>query len=346
MIFAPHTSPYLKQANSVSQIMQQVIVALLPGTLVMLWFFGWGVLTNLLLGIGFALALETAMLKLRNKPVGLFLSDYSAVVTAWLLALAMPAASAWWLLLIAMIFAIIIAKHIYGGLGYNPFNPAMVGYAAVLISYPLDMTSWMAPVHFSFMEVGLIDTLHKVFGGTGAAWDAVTMATPLDSVKTSLSQGKALSEIYQQDELKRLSGNGWSIINIAYLLGGGWLFYKRIISWHIPAALLLVLGGMATFFWLFDPQAYTSPLFHLFSGGTMLAAFFIATDPVSASTTPVGKLLYAGGIGLFTYIIRAWGGYPDAIAFSVLIMNMAVPLIDYYTQPRVYGHKSKGLPGL
>lgn len=345
MIFASRTSPYLKQPNSVSQMMQQVIFALLPGTLVMMWFFGWGVLTNLLLGIGFALALEAVMLKLRKKPVAVFLNDYSAVVTAWLLALAMPAASAWWLLLIAMIFAIIIAKHIYGGLGHNPFNPAMVGYAAVLISYPLDMTSWMAPVHFSVIEAGFTDTLLKVFGTANTAWDAVTMATPLDSVKVSLGQGETLSAIYQQDTAGLLAGNAWNIVNLAYLAGGIWLLYQRIISWHIPAALLLILSGMAAFFWIIDSQAYTSPLFHLFSGGTMLAAFFIATDPVSASTTPVGKLLYAGGIGLFTYIIRTWGGYPDAIAFSVIIMNMAVPLIDYYTQPRVYGHKGKGFSG-
>nr|CAA6826881.1 MAG: Electron transport complex protein RnfD [uncultured Thiotrichaceae bacterium] len=345
MIFTSHTSPYMKQPNSVSQMMQQVIGALIPGTLVMLWFFGWGVLTNLLLGIGFALALEAVMLKMRGKPVGMFLNDYSAVVTAWLLALAMPAASAWWLLLIAMIFAIVVAKHIYGGLGYNPFNPAMVGYAAVLISYPLDMTSWMMPVHFSMAEVGFADTLHKVFGTVGSAWDAVTMATPLDSVKVGLSLGKDLSTIYEQETANQSSANSWNMINLAYLMGGAWLLYRRIISWHIPAALLAGLGGISIVFWVIDSQAYTSPLFHLFSGGTMLAAFFIATDPVTASTTPTGKLLYAAGIGLFTYIIRTWGGYPDAIAFSVIIMNMAVPLIDYYTQPRVYGHKTKGANG-
>lgn len=345
MIFAARTSPYLKQANSVTQIMQQVIFALLPGTVVMLWFFGWGVLTNLVLGIGFALLLEAAMLSLRKKPLRLFLSDYSAVVTAWLLALSMPAAAPWWLLLIAMIFAIIIAKHLYGGLGYNPFNPAMVGYAAALISYPLEMTSWLAPLPFSFAEIGLMDTLQTVFGISHSGWDAVTMATPLDSVKVSLGLGKSLSEIYQQDELQLLPGNAWNLINLAYLAGGIWLLYQRIITWHIPLALLAGLGGMAVFFWALDAQTYTSPLFHLFSGGTMLAAFFIATDPVSASTTPLGKLFYAGGIGLFTYIVRTWGGYPDAIAFSVIMMNMAVPLIDHYTQPRVYGHQRKGLAG-
>jgi electron transport complex protein RnfD len=346
MIFTALTSPYLKQPNSVSQVMRQVIYALLPGTAVMLWFFGWGVLTNLLLGIAFALALEALVLSIRGKPVAIFLSDYSIVVTAWLLALAMPAASAWWLLLIAMIFAVVIAKHLYGGLGYNPFNPAMVGYAAVLISYPLEMTSWMAPASFSFAEVGLTATLHKVFGVAGVSWDAVTMATPLDSVRIQLGLGETLSTIYQQPDNQSLAGNGWNLINLAYLAGGLWLLYRGIISWHIPAALLAALAGISGFFWIIDSEIYTSPFFHLFSGGTLLAAFFIATDPVSASTTPIGKLLYAGGIGMFTYIVRTWGGYPDAIAFSVIIMNMAVPLLDYYTQPRVYGHKGKGLPGL
>ncbi|PIE00383.1 MAG: electron transport complex subunit RsxD [Thiothrix nivea] len=346
MIFTTLTSPYLKQPNSVSQAMRQVIYALLPGTAVMLWFFGWGVLTNLVLGIGFALVLEAVALKVRGKPVATYLSDYSVVVTAWLLALAMPAASAWWLLWVAMIFAVIIAKHLYGGLGYNPFNPAMVGYAAVLVSYPLEMTTWMAPVSFSFAEIGLTDTLHKVFGIISSDWDAVTMATPLDTVRTQLGLGASVSTIFQQSGQTGFFTNGWNLINLAYLVGGLWLLLRGIISWHIPAALLAALTAISGFFWLWDAETYTSPLFHLFSGGTMLAAFFIATDPVSASTTPLGKILYAGGIGLFTYIIRSWGGYPDAIAFSVIIMNMAVPLLDYYTQPRVYGHKSKGLPGL
>ena len=334
------TSPYLTQANhSVGQVMRQVIYALLPGTLLMLWYFGWGIVTNLLLGIGFAVLLEALMLKLRDKPITLFLQDYSVVVTAWLLALSIPAFAPWWLLLLAMVFAVVIAKHLYGGLGQNPFNPAMVGYAAMLVSFPLEMTRWVAPLDFSLANIGLTETLAAVFGTLQQSrWDAITMATPLDTVKTALGSGSALSNIYQQDLFSTLSGRGWDMINLAYLAGGLWLLYRKVISWHIPAALLLTLAACATLFWLIDTQHYTSPMFHLFSGGTMLAAFFIATDPVSASTTPLGKLLYAAGIGLFTYIIRTWGGYPDALAFAVIIMNMAVPLLDQYTQPRVYGH--------
>lgn len=339
----PLTSPYVTQANnSVGHVMRQVIYALLPGTLLMLWYFGWGVVSNLVLGIGFAVLLEALMLKLRAKPIALFLQDYSVVVTAWLLALALPAFAPWWLLLLAMVFAVVIAKHLYGGLGQNPFNPAMVGYAAMLVSFPLEMTRWVALTDFSFSTVGLTESLQAVFGTlTQERWDAITMATPLDAVKTALNSGGLLPDIYQQNIFSPLSGHGWDMINLAYLAGGLWLLYRRVISWHIPGALLLTLATCAGLFWLIDEQYYSAPLFHLLSGATMLTAFFIATDPVSASTTPLGKLLYAAGIGLFTYIIRTWGGYPDAFAFAVIIMNMAVPLLDQYTQPRVYGQPGR-----
>ncbi len=339
MIFSKHTSPYVSGKQDVSSMMRQVLYALMPGTAVLIWYFGWGMLSNLVLAIVLAELLEWGMLTLRQRPVRPFLSDYSAVVTAWLLAVAMPAFSPWWLIAIAMIFAIVIAKHLYGGLGYNPFNPAMVGYAAVLVSYPVQMTLWPAPVDFSFAQIGLWQTLQHVFAGSTQGWDALSAATPLDAVKVSLSLNKPLSDIYATGQFGLLAGRAWEWVSLAWLLGGLWLLWQRIISWQIPGALLGTLALMASVFWLIDPQAYASPLFHLFSGAAMLGAFFIATDPVSASTTPVGKLLYAAGIGLFTYIIRTWGGYPDAIAFSVIIMNMAVPLLDYYTQPRVYGTK-------
>lgn len=339
MMLSKRTSPYVSSKQDVSAIMRQVLYALFPGTAVLIWYFGWGLLSNLVLAIVFAELLEWGMLKLRQRPVRPFLSDYSAVVTAWLLAVAMPAFSPWWLIAIAMIFAIVIAKHLYGGLGYNPFNPAMIGYAAVLVSYPVQMTIWPAPVDFSFTQIGLGQTLQQVFAGSIQAWDAFTAATPLDTVKVSLGLNKTLSEIYATGQFGLLAGQAWEWVSLAWLLGGLWLLWQRIIGWQIPVALLGTLALMASVFWLIDPQAYASPLFHLFSGAAMLGAFFIATDPVSASTTPTGKLFYAAGIGAFTYIIRTWGGYPDAISFSVIIMNMAVPLIDYYTQPRVYGTK-------
>jgi electron transport complex protein RnfD len=304
-----------------------------------LWFFGWGVISNLLLSLSFALLLEAFMLKLRQRPLLPFLTDYSAVVTGWLLAVALPPYASWWLLLIAMIFAIVIAKHLYGGLGYNPFNPAMVGYAAVLVSFPIEMTSWPTPTFTSISQINLNETLQQVFMGGVSSWDGLTQATPLDTIKTHLRLGETVEQISQGQAFGWLAGQGWEWVSLAWFAGGLWLIYRKIISWHIPVALMAALAGMALIFWLINPQTYSSPLFHLVSGATCLGAFFIATDPVSASTTPIGKLLYAGGIGCFTYIIRVWGNYPDALAFAVLIMNMAVPLLDTYTQPRVYGTK-------
>ena len=341
MSFASRPSPALAAPLEVGQVMAHVIYALVPGTLALLWFFGWGVVTNLLLGLGFALLLEASMLKLRQRPLAPFLTDYSVLVTGWLLAVALPPYSPWWLLLVSLLFAVVISKHLYGGLGYNPFNPAMVGYAVVLVSFPLEMTRWPAPDLSGFAHVSFTQTLQQVFAGGTAGWDAVTQATPLDTVKTNLRLGDGVGTILQGDAFGWLAGHGWEVVSLAWLLGGVWLLYRRIISWHIPLGLIASLGGMALLFWLLNPELYTSPLFHLFSGATMLGAFFIATDPVTASTTPLGKLLYAGGIGCFTYIIRVWGSYPDAIAFAVIIMNMAVPLLDHYTQPRVYGTKGR-----
>lgn len=323
--------------SHVGQMMQQVIIALIPATLLMVWFFGWGMLSNLVLAVGFAVMLEAAMLHLRKRPIKTFLNDYSAVLTAWLLALAMPAYSPWWLIFLAMVFAIVLAKQVYGGLGYNPFNPAMIGYAAMLVSFPVEMTLWVQPTHWGFSAIDFSQAMTHVFSSS-QNWDAVTMATALDSTKINVGLGQSISQIHQGEVFGFLGGFGWEWVNLAYLAGGLWMIKRKVITWHIPAALLAGLASIALVFWLMDSETYASPLFHLFTGGAMLGAFFIATDPVSASTTPAGRIIFGASIGLFTYIIRTWGGYPDAIAFSVIIMNMAVPLIDYYTQPRVYGH--------
>lgn len=334
----PQSAPYIRANDDVSAVMRQVIYALLPGTFAMFWFFGWGAVSNLVLGIGFAWVLEALMLKVRHRPLQPFLSDYSVIVTAWLLALSLPAFSPWWLILLGMAFAVILAKHIYGGLGQNPFNPAMVGYAALLISYPVEMTAWVTPLAGSFADISLSQTLAQVFSSS-ATWDGMTQATPLDAVKTNISLDQSVASTLNNMTTGwlNITGSGWEAISLAYLAGGIWLLYRRIISWHIPITLLVVLAAISGIFWLIDSDVYASPWFHLLSGGAMLGAFFIATDPVSASTTPVGKIVFAAGIAFFIYVIRTWGGYPDAIAFAVLLMNMAAPLIDYYTQPRVYG---------
>ncbi len=340
MQFKKTSSPYLHNNQNISLVMLQVIYALIPGILVYSYFFGWSILVNIILACLTAVASEALMLLLRKRPLAFFLRDNSAILTACLLALALPTLAPWWLIVIATLFAIVVAKHLYGGLGYNPFNPAMVGYVVVMISFPQYMTQWLQP----HAGLDLSQALQYLFLGelnAAISLDSITSATPIDSIKTGLSLNQSISEISASPLFGFWGGAGWEWIAAAFLLGGLWLIYRGIISWQIPVSLLLSIVVMAGIFYLADPQQYSNPLFQLFSGGTILAAFFIATDPVSASTTPKGRIIYAVGIGALTFIIRTWGGYPDGIAFAVLLMNMAVPTIDYYTQPRVFGASGK-----
>jgi len=337
------TSPHVRMPDSVTAIMLRVVVALIPGIVAYIWFFGWGVAINLSLAVVTALTSEAAMLAIRNRPVKPFLVDGSALVTGFLLGLTLPPLTPWWIPVVGTAFAIIIAKQLFGGLGYNPFNPAMVGYAMLLISFPRQMTMWMEPLALNQYQPGFTDVWNYAFHGTFAGntgIDALTMATPLDTLKTQLRLNHSVNEVMASNPLfGSLGGKGWEWVNIGFLLGGLWLLYRKIISWHIPTAMLAAMTVMAAVFYIASPQTYGSPLFHLVSGASMLGAFFIATDPVTASTTNRGRLLYGAGIGILVYIIRTWGGYPDGVAFAVLLMNMVVPTIDYYTQPRVFGHK-------
>jgi len=345
MEFPTQSSPYLPAGNGVGRLMTRVMLALIPGVLCMFWFFGWGVLFNLIISMLTAAVAEAAILTLRRRPVTATLLDGSAVLTGLLLALTLPPLAPWWLPVVGTGFAVIIAKQLYGGLGYNPFNPAMAGFVVLIISFPAQFTLWPPPVSiFSADALGFGDTLRMVFTGMlpdGRMLDSLTMATPLDTAKTQLGLDYTWSEIIAKPLFGRFAGYGWEWINLAYLAGGLWLWRTRAIHWQIPAGMLGALFTMALLFFIADSDSFGSPLFHLFSGASMLGAFFIATDPVSAATTPRGRLYYGAGIGILTYVIRTWGGYPEGIAFAVLLMNMAAPTIDYYTQPRVFGHEEE-----
>ncbi len=311
--------------------MRQVLYATLPGMAVLTWLFGPGVLLNLFWAIPMALLVEAAILRLRRKPVGFYLGDWSAATSAVLLALSLPPASPWWLILIGVISAIALAKHLYGGLGMNPFNPAMVGYVILLVSFPVEMTRWFAPGEAPQLAESLRLSL-----GTHASPDAFSGATPLDSFRNLAGDAAALA---QQPILDgRLAGQGWELVNLGFLAGGLWLLWRGVISWHIPAAMLGALALTALPFWLYDPARFASPQFHLLSGAAMFGAFFIATDPVSAATSRAGKLVFGALIGVLVWVIRSLGGYPDGVAFAVLLLNLAAPTIDYYTRPRTYGH--------
>lgn len=344
MQFAASSSPHFVGPQSVTRVMGLVLLALVPGTLAMFWYFGWGLLINIALAVTTAVAAEAFVLRLRRRAVGATLVDLSAVLTAWLLALALPPLLPWWQTVLGTAFAIVIAKQLFGGIGYNPFNPAMAGYVLLLVSFPVTMTRWLPPEVISGSLPSLADSLHIIFSGSppaGQSWDVISGATPLDQMRTELSQNRMISEIRQSPLWGDFGGRGWEWVGNWFLLGGLFLIWRRIISWRIPVAMLGTLALVAGFFWAIDPETHPFPAFHLFSGGAILGAFFIATDPVSASTTPRGQLVYGALIGLFVFIIRTWGGYPDAVAFSVLLLNMAAPTIDYYTQPRVFGHRGR-----
>ncbi len=329
------TSPHAHGPMQTSVVMQSVLLATVPGILVLTHFFGFGTIVNLLWGCTLALAFEAFALLLRGRPVAFYLKDYSALVTATLLCIALPPYAPWWLIAVGIASAILLAKHLYGGLGYNPFNPAMVAYVILLISFPVQMTSWAPPRGVGELP-GLLEALQACF--VPASFDAVTMATPLDILKQNNSL--LIKDLWQQNvQFGRWAGLGWEWANIAFLLGGAWLMYRKIFTWHAPVAMLLSLAVMASLFYDGGSSASGgSPLFHLLSGATMFGAFFIVTDPVTSAVSVRGRLIYGALIGVLVYIIRVKGNYPDAIAFAVLIMNFAAPFIDHYTQPRTYGH--------
>jgi len=342
MQFHTFSSPHIHGGNAVPAVMRDVLLALAPGAALMIGYFGWGVFFNLLIAGLTATGAEALVMKLRGREAGSVLADHSALVTAALLALALPPLVSWWVPFLGALFAIVLAKHLYGGLGYNPFNPAMVGFVILLIAFPREMTLWTPPAGLEHTRLSFTETAACIFTHRlpeGLDFDAVTMATPLDKVKTDLGTGKTLAEILRAPAFGSLAGVGWEWVNLAYLLGGLWLLRRRRIAWQIPAGMLGSLFLLALLFYGYDSDNFASPLFHLLSGAAMLGAFFIATDPVTAATTPRGRLWYGAGIGAIVYVIRTWGGYPDGVAFAVLLMNMAAPTIDHYTQPRVYGEE-------
>lgn len=339
------SSPFIAQPSSVSQIMLRVLLALIPGIALYVWYFGPAILVSITLASITALATEAAMLKLRNRPIKPFLSDNTALLTAWLLALSIPPLAPWWMVVVGTAFAIAVSKHLYGGLGSNPFNPAMIGYAVLIISFPVHMTHWLTPHALGGVELSFVEQLNYIFNGVlpnNLTLDAITMATALDTLKTQLHLGLSVSDIRDMPIYGRLAGKGSEMVAIGFAIGGLYLIFTRIISWHLPVAYLAALFATAGLFHLLDPQHYVTPLFHWFSGAAMIGAFFIITDPVTSPTTAKGKIIFAVGAGVLTYLIRAFGGFPDGMAFATLLMNLCVPLIDAYTQPKVFGKKGAG----
>ena len=338
-------SPAARSGQSTENIMHWVLLATLPGGLALTWQFGWGVPINVLLCSLCALACEAMALRLRGRPVGFHLRDCSALVTAIFLGLALPPLVPWWVVAMACSCSIIIAKQLYGGLGNNPCNPAMVGYATVLLCFPEQMSRWLTPQTLlpeGLYQPGLWQSIHLVIGG-GDLIDGITGATPLEVLKHKT--GLMIEQVYASEPIfNRASwaGEGWEWVNLGFLAGGLLLLRKGIFSWHAPLMMLVSLSLMALFYWDAGSSAsHGSPLFHLFSGASMMGAFFILTDPVSSATSIRGKLIYGAMIGVLVFSIRSWGDYPDALAFAILLANFAAPTIDRYAAPRTFGHSAK-----
>lgn len=348
MAFWIASSPHNHIQSKTSALMRLVSYAALPGIVAQWYFFGWGNLIHITLAMLCAMVAEFTVLSLRDKEIKPQLFDGSALLTALLIGVSLPALAPWWITIIGTIFAIVVVKQLYGGLGHNPFNPAMAAYVMLLISFPVQMTSWQPPLSLMSLEINFIDTLFVIFTNyTPDGYsleqlrvhvDGYTMATPLDTVKTHLVTGQTIAESMQSPVIGDNFGVGWEWVNAGFLIGGLFLITKKAIDWVTPASFLLSLFVCTFIAFILSPDSSASTLFHWFNGACMLGAFFIITDPVSGATSVKGRIIFAALAGFLVFIIRQYGGYPDAVAFSVLLCNMAAPLIDQFTRPRTYGH--------
>ena len=310
---------------STQRMMQATLVALMPGLIVMIWQFGPGVAFNVTTAVLAALLTEALMLRLRHRPLSA-LMDGSALLTGVLLGLSLPPLLPFWMILFATGVALTLGKHIYGGLGHNLFNPAMVGFAVLILSFPLAMSQWLPPtsIEQATTAPSALTVLRAKWhtSNNRADYDGITRATPLDARR----QGQ--DALFADGE--ETNSQAWHYINLAFFLGGGLLLYLGVIPWQTPLSLLLALGGLSLVF----PDAGSTLSLHLLSGATMLAAFFIVTDPVTCPALPAGLFIFGAGVGIITFIIRTTGAYPEGIAFAVLLMNACTPLIDLVLGPR------------
>lgn len=339
-------SPHAQAQGSIGNVMAKVMLALAPSTLCGLWFFGGPAISLWLITIFAAVLGEALCLRLMGKPVRATLLDGSAVLTGWLLALSLPPWAPWWIGVVGGLFATIIGKQVFGGVGQNLFNPAMVARVALLVSFPVQMTAWVAPA-LSGHAPGLAESLHITFGGGGIP-DAMTSASLLGQAKTELSRGVDLLHTFANGLPTSFSGvRPGSLGETAVLLiaaGGVAMLLMGIISWHIPVSMLAAIALPALIAHGLNPARYLDAGAHLLSGGAMLGAFFIATDYVSSPSSRAGQLVFGAGCGFLTWVIRSYGGYPEGVAFAVLLMNALTPAIDRLVKPRVYGRDYQGRP--
>ena len=342
--------PYSHSGASVSKTMGLVMVALVPSTAFGFIQFGWPSVYLFMVTIFTAILAEALCLKMAGKPIAIHLMDGSGLLTGWLLAMTLPPWAPWWIGATGSLIAIMLAKQAFGGLGQNVFNPAMVARTVLLISFPIQMTQFLGPQPiYSGAAPDFIRGFAITFGGHPEI-DAITSASLLGTIKTELGRGEVLQQILSQSfDLKNMAigfapGSMGETSAILALIGGLFLLVTRIISWHIPVAMVGAMCTLSGLAHLLDPSHYPSPLVHLVSGTFAFAVFFIATDYVTAPGSPLGKLIFGAGVGALTFVIRTWAAYPEGVAFAILLMNSTVPIIDTYIKPRIYGRTRKGNP--
>lgn len=322
-------SPHVHSGESTSRLMFNVVLALMPAFAVSLYYFGIGALIVTLLAVGSCVIFEYLIQKYILK-VSPTITDGSAIVTGLLLAFNVPSNLPWHIVVIGSLIAIGVAKMSFGGLGSNPFNPALVGRVFMLISFPVQMTSWPLPVASRLQYI-----------------DAVTGPTPLAILKEGLKNGETISQMgdkiptHMQMFMGLMGGSLGEIAAFALLIGFVWLLFTKVITWHIPVSIFSTIAVFTGILWMINPETNADPIFHLLTGGVILGAVFMATDYVTSPMNPVGMWIFGIGIGLLTVIIRVWGAYPEGVSFAILIMNAFVPLLNRYVKPKRFGEEVK-----
>ncbi len=304
------SSPHIKSDESITRIMLDVILALIPAGIVAIINFGWRAALVIGVAVISAVATEALVQKLMGKPITI--GDLSAVVTGILLAYNLPPTIPLWIVVVGSVIAIALVKQLFGGLGHNFMNPALAARAILLAAWPVEMTSWMAP-------------------GT----DAVSTATPLAILKSAEMAKEDLPSLWHSF-IGNIGGSIGEVSALALLIGAAYLFYRRVINWRIPITFITTVALLT---WVFGKDGLFTGhgIYHIFAGGLLLGAFFMATDYSSSPVTPKGQVIMGIGCGVITAIIRLIGGYPGGVSYSILIMNIATPLIDRYTMPKIYG---------
>lgn len=322
-------SPHNYGKDTIKSLMHGVLIALIPTLLISLYFFGIGALIVITTSVISAVVFDYLISKyiLKTSPD---IKDGSAVITGLLLAFNLPSNLPVWIIIIGALVAIGIGKMTFGGLGNNPFNPALVGRVFLLISFPVQMTTWPEPIQSRLQYL-----------------DAATGATPLAIIKEGLRNGEHVSELTKQIPtnmqifIGNVGGSLGEVAGLAIVLGLIWLLYKKVITWHIPISMLGTIFIVSGIFWLINPEKYIDPVFHIITGGALLGAVFMATDYVTSPMTAKGQLIFGIGIGFLTVMIRLFGAYPEGVSFAILIMNAFVPIIDLYVKPKRFGEVIK-----